>query len=77
MVQVHTVYEASTWRLTVDGLRQECPTRSRSGVEAWGRRIAADLRGRLVVHDVDGRVLDTKDYGTAEQERVEPEMYLG
>ncbi|WP_199425093.1 hypothetical protein [Actinotalea solisilvae] len=66
MVQVHTVYESSAWRNKVDGLQQGTACPNRTTAVAEGRHIAIDLACRHAVHDVDGRVIETVDYGSAE-----------
>lgn len=66
MVQVHTVYEGSAWRNKVDGLQQGTACPHRSTAVADGRSIAIDLACRHAVHDVDGRVVESIDYGSAE-----------
>ncbi|WP_182111851.1 DUF2188 domain-containing protein [Actinotalea sp. JY-7876] len=66
MVQVHTVYEAYTWRNMVDGLQQGTPWTSRTTAVAEGRAIAIELACEHSVHDVDGSVLERRDYGAAE-----------
>lgn len=65
MIQVHTVFEASGWRNKVDGLQQGPPYADRLTATAQGRRIALELRGAHIVHDVDGSVLEHHRYGTA------------
>lgn len=78
MVQVHAVDGGAGWQLRVDGLRQEVGARTRAAVVDHGRRVAARLGGRLTVHDTDGRVVATLDYGSQRTPRVAtPEDYLG
>lgn len=76
MVQVHTVYEASQWRTTVDGLRQGDGVSALAVAVARGRRIAAELGGRHIVHDIDGTVTEMADFAAPAQRR-EPVHYLG
>lgn len=66
MVQVHTVYESSAWRNKVDGLQQGRACANRTSAVAEGRHIALDLACRHAVHDVDGRIIESVDYGAAE-----------
>ncbi len=76
MIQVHTVFEAAGWRNKVDGLQQGPPFADRLTATAEGRRIALDLRGAHIVHDVDGTVLENHRYGTAHVRAwVDPVQY--
>ena len=80
MVQVHTVFRSASWQTFVDGLRQARVAGSRSGAVAEGRRVAAELRGRHIVHDIDGTVVERMDFsaGTAPASaRPDPVDYLG
>ena len=76
MIQVHTVFEQSAWRNKVDGLQQGGPYGDRLAAVAYGRRIALELRGAHIVHDIDGTVLEHHRYGSARARRwVDPVQY--
>ncbi len=76
VIQVHTVLEATGWRNKVDGLHQGPAYTERFAAAAEGRRIALELRGAHVVHDVDGTVVEHHRYGSAHVRRwVDPAQY--
>lgn len=76
MYQVHTVFEAGTWRNKVNGLAQGQAFAARQSAVAAGRAIALELHAVHVVHDMDGRVLEQHRYGPARVRRwVDPVLY--
>jgi hypothetical protein len=76
MYQVHTVFEAGTWRNKVNGLAQGQAFTARQSAVAAGRAIALELHAVHVVHDMDGRVLEPHRYGPARVRRwVDPVLY--
>lgn len=76
MFQVHTVYEAETWRNKVNGLAQGPGFSARPLAVAAGRAIAVELHAVHVVHDLDGRILEQHRYGPARVRRwVDPVIY--
>jgi hypothetical protein len=78
MVQVHTVYRSSSWQTTVDGLRQAPAAGTRAEAVAQGKRLAAELKARHFLHDVDGSVLESTDFSECQCASLTgPTYYLG
>jgi Uncharacterized protein conserved in bacteria (DUF2188) len=62
MSDVHVVPSGDGWALEVDG-REGDPFGTQDEAIQWGRRLAEQENGELVIHGQDGRIRDKDSHG--------------